>query len=470
MFIRIIALVFLSSLAMPGLSPPAFSQAGASEYEGRWAGQLDMGERSLGLVLNLSVSDGEFTASMDSPDQDTFGIPATAALTAEGIRIEVPAAAIVFTGTLSDADTMDTRFVQRDNDLPLILRREEHAPEREALSRPQTPEPPFSYISEEVSFAGGADHVQLAGTLTKPKGAGPFPAIVTITGSGPQDRDETIAEHKPFLVIADRLTRAGFVVLRYDDRGIASSTGDFGAASSADFAEDTLAAVDFLASRRDIDTDRITLLGHSEGGLIAPLAASQSEDISALILLAPPITTMAEIARVQTRLQGVSNGLSEAAIQAELNEVSQMTEVMQSAANFTEARVLAREMIDAAEIGEARREQALRNLDRRINAWSHFIFNYDPAVTLREIHVPILALFAEKDVSVEPVSNLALFKQVEAQMGTDNWLAREFSGLNHLFQTADTGAQSEYRDIEETMNPVVLDYIEAWIVLAQQAG
>jgi len=464
MKIRSLGFAILGLLIMVWSRGEAIGQDAPSAYVGNWSGELAVREQTLEIGFSFTLTDQGLTAVMHSPDQGAFDIPASATVNSDGITVTVTGADVTFTGTLANANTIEGTFSQRGNSFPLTIMRQETAPVRETLNRPQTPQPPFNYVVEDFKFSGGEHNVTLAGTLTKPYGTGPFPAIITITGSGPQDRDETIAEHKPFHVIADHLTKAGFAVLRYDDRGIAESTGDFRSATSADFATDANAAVTALMTRDDIDPKRITLLGHSEGGLIAPLAAKDNQNVSALILLAPPIATMAEVARVQTRLQGESNGLSEREIQAELDEIDQMIRVFRSTQTVEEARIRARQLLDESDFDEDRRAHALRNIERQINPWSHFMFNYDPSETLRDIEIPVLALFAEKDVSVEPVRNRELFESINAQSDdAQNWRGKTFSGLNHLFQTANTGAQSEYREIEETINPAVLNTIQSWI-------
>ena len=463
MKIRSLGFAILGLLLVACLPNRAVGQVDPSAYVGNWSGELSVREQTLEIGFSFTLTDQSLSAVMHSPDQGAFDIPASASVNSDGITVTVTGAGVTFTGTLADTNTIEGSFSQRGNSYPLIITRQDAAPEREALNRPQTPQPPFDYAVEDIKFPGGEDSVVLAGTLTKPHGTGPFPAIITITGSGPQDRDETIAEHKPFHVIADHLTKAGFVVLRYDDRGVAESTGDFGSATSLDFAADAHAAIATLMLRGDVDPRRISLLGHSEGGLIAPLVVRDSNDVSALILLAPPIVTVAEVARVQTRLQGESNDLSEEEIQAELDEIAQMVEVFRSTKTVEEARIRARQLLDASDLDEDGRAQALRNIERQVTPWNHFMFNYDPSETLRSIEIPVLALFAEKDVSVEPVRNRELFEDIKAQSDVQGWESETFAGLNHLFQAADTGAQSEYREIEETINPVVLLAIETWI-------
>jgi len=469
MNIRIIKLVLLSWLMLLGMPTKATGQEEPSTYVGSWAGELSLGTQTLEIGFDFALAGEGLSAVMHSPDQGAFDIPAEVTLSASGVTVSIAGAGVSFLGTLTSRDTIDGTLSQRGNDIPLTLRRQAAA-EQEASNRPQTPKPPFDYVSENIRFTGGADDVVLAGTLTKPRGAGPFPAVIAITGSGPQDRDETIFEHKPFLVIADHLTEAGFAVLRYDDRGIAESTGDFRSASSADFADDASAAISFLTSREDIDSDSITLLGHSEGGLIAPLTTRDNRNVSGLILLAPPIADMEEVARTQIRLQGEANGLTEEEIERRLGQAAQMEQAVRGTHTLEEARAQARRMIEEADIDEARRERGLRNVERSISPWIYFMWTYDPSDTLKVVDVPILALFAEKDVSVEPIRNQEIFERIKTQLDRKNWDSEIFAGLNHLFQTANTGAQSEYGEITETISPAVLRRIEAWLTERQTSG
>ena len=258
-----------------------------SDIDGAWMGTLDLGAASLRVVFHIVNTEDGLIATLDSPDQGQKGLPTTS-VTRNGAKLKIEAKAIggVFEGTISpDLSSIDGSFTQMGNSHPLLLKRVKDQAELE-LKRPQNPVKPYPYRDEEVSYENKLQHVTLAATLTIPPGKGPFPAVVLITGSGPQDRDETLLGHKPFLVLSDYLTRHGIVVLRADDRGTAKSTGNFKTATTADFATDTEAGIAYLKTRAEVDPRKIGLIGHSEGGVIAPMIAARNPDVAFIVMMA----------------------------------------------------------------------------------------------------------------------------------------------------------------------------------------
>lgn len=257
----------------------------AQEISGQWSGALQLPTGKLRIVFNISAKDNGYTATMDSPDQGAKGIPVTkTTFETPVLMLEIAAAQIKYTGTCQENQIKGT-FTQGAFSAPLDLTK---SSERIQVKRPQEPVAPYPYRSEEVTFENKKAGVTLAGTLTMPSTGGNFPVVVLITGSGQQNRDEELMGHKPFLVISDYLTRNGMAVLRYDDRGMALSTGDFASATSTDFAEDAASAVEYLKTRKEVNRRKIGLIGHSEGGLIAPMIASTSKDVNFIVLLAGP--------------------------------------------------------------------------------------------------------------------------------------------------------------------------------------
>jgi hypothetical protein len=326
------------------------------------------------------------------------------------------------------------------------------------------PKAPFPYRAEDVSFDNAAAKgVTLSGTLTVPEGSGPFPAAILITGSGPQDRDETVFGHKPFAVLADHLTRHGVAVLRYDDRGAGKSTGDFATATSADFATDANAAVRFLGTRPEIDHDAIGLIGHSEGGMVAPIAAAANADVRFIVLLAGPGTDLAQLALSQQRLLGTSQGVSDAEL-ARMEPV--MTRVFSAVAKSSSAEdaqrrvrgVLTADALAALKVPESQREAMVQRFS---SDWFRFFLQYKPATNLARVRVPVLALNGTLDRQVPADENLAAIEAALA--GNPDVTIRKLDGLNHFFQSARTGAIGEYADLAETMSPVVLDIVSDWI-------
>jgi pimeloyl-ACP methyl ester carboxylesterase len=272
---------------------PSGASAQDSSVVGTWRGTLVAGPQQLDIVFHLDVTDeGTLSGSMDVPAQGATGIPLTTVSVEDGtLRLTFPVpGGGAYEGTLSaDGRTVSGTFTQAGQPFPMELSRSDRAPSRPA--RPQEPTLPVPYVVEDLSFDNAVGGVTLAGTLTLPEGDGPFPAAVLVSGSGPQDRDESLLGHKPFLVLADHLTRHGIAVLRYDDRGVGGSSGDFSAATSEDFADDALAGIAHLANDPRIDADAIGIVGHSEGGIVGPMAARHSNSVSYVVMLAGPGVT-----------------------------------------------------------------------------------------------------------------------------------------------------------------------------------
>ena len=323
---------------------------------------------------------------------------------------------------------------------------------------------PFPYAEEDVAFAGGADGVTLAGTLTLPKGAGPFPAALLIAGSGPQDRDESLANHRPFLLIADALTRKGIAVLRYDKRGVGKSTGNPDTATTLDLAADAQAALAFLKSRKEIDGSKIGLIGHSEGAIIAPYSAGHTKDVKWVVLLAAPATTGEQTLLNQSELIGRAGGLSEDQLDASLGFDHAAYALVRKE---KDPNVLAEKLVglvkdsglDAA-LPPAALETQLRML---ASPWFRFFLDYDPLPNLKAVSCPVLALYGQKDLQVAAKSNLPLVQQAFRDALNTQAETHELPGLNHLFQHAYTGTPAEYAAIEETFSPDALAMTVDWV-------
>ena len=279
--------------------------------EGIWQGKLKVPGTELRVVFKISKNpDGTLTATLDSPDQGVTGIPVEEVIFEDNtLRLEVKSAGAVFEGKVSeDFLVIEGEWKQSGGVFPLTVKRVDKAIE---ILRPQVPKKPYPYTEEEVAYENKEAGITLAGTLTLPSGKGPSPAVLLISGSGPQDRNETIYNHHPFLVLADYLTRQGIAVLRVDDRGVGESTGDFSQATSVDFASDVLAGIEYLKTRKEINPEQIGLIGHSEGGLIAPMVAVKSPDVAFIILMAGTGLTGEEILYLQGALISRAMGVSE---------------------------------------------------------------------------------------------------------------------------------------------------------------
>ncbi len=455
-------------------SPLTFARVGGTIPPSEiWEGMLTVnGGIKLRLAFHVSKGrDGKPRATMDSPDQGAFSLKVdSVAVDKEALKFEIKAIVGGFEGKVGPAgDRAEGHWKQAGVSFPVTLKKVAEATE---VRRPQLPRPPFPYASEEVAYDSRAAGVRIAGTITMPPGDGPFPAVLLITGSGPQDRDETLLGHKPFLVLADDLTRRGIVVLRVDDRGVAASTGDQAGATSADFAEDVLAGVDFLKGRRGVDPGRIGLIGHSEGGLIAPMVAARSTDVGFLVLMAGPGTPGDRVLAAQLALILKASGADEATIRRSADSQARLMGIVKENEDPKVAveKLRAAGVELAAALPEAERK-ALAASDpngsqvaRLATPWFRYFLAYDPRPTLANVRCPVLAINGEKDLQVPPGENLTAIEQALRSGGNARVTVRELAGLNHLFQPSATGAPSEYGQIEETFAPVALKVIGEWIV------
>ena len=443
--------------------------ASAQDITGDWTGLLKAGAMQVHIVFHITKQDTGYTTLMDSPDQGVNGIPvASTRVAGQQLTLEVAQPKIEYSGEWKDSLIAGT-FRQAGLSFPLELRRGKPA----APVRPQTPVKPYPYTEEEVRFENKAAGVTLAGTLTMPPGKGDFPVMVLITGSGPQDRDETLMGHKPFLVIADALTRRGIAVLRYDDRGTAQSTGDFGKATTADFATDVEAAVAYLKTRKDINTRRIGLIGHSEGGIIAPLVASRDQDIRCIVLLAGPGLRGEEIILSQQQLIAQAGGNWNKMAQ-EMVDVNRgaMDIIVRDPLRLEHRDTIRRQLVAYFEQQSAKYpalkaggpETTQRAIGQLTSPWTEYFLAYDPAPALRRVKCPILAMAGSKDLQVSPEANLAAIGQAAQQGGNKHFEGKEFPDLNHLFQECKTGLPSEYATIEQTFSPAALEFLVGWVV------
>jgi len=433
--------------------------------EGLWQGAVETHGMRLRFQLHISHdTEGSLIAALDSLDQGVTGLPANhVTLKDPTFHFEIPSVAGVYEGTLNPAkNTIAGKWSQTSADnLPLDFNRSDQTLE---LRRPQTPARPFPYVEEEVTFGGGAQGNMLAGTLTLPKGDGPFPAVLLIAGSGPQDRDESLAAHRPFLLIADALTRKGIAVLRYDKRGVGKSTGNPDTATTMDLAADAQSALALLKSRKEIDGSRIGLIGHSEGAIIAPYMAGHSKEVRWLVLLAAPATTGEKTLLNQSELIGRVGGLSDEQLEASLgfDQAAYALVRKEKDPNALAEKLVAlvkETGLDAA-LPPAALETQLRML---ASPWFRFFLDYDPLPNLKAVNCPVLALYGQKDLQVAPKANLPLLQRALHDSMNTQAETRELPELNHLFQHAYTGTPAEYAAIEETFSPDALTLIVDWV-------
>lgn len=457
-----LALSFHRQAAGAGAKKPGDAIA---SVEGVWQAALEANGLRLRFQLHVNHDDQKhLVAALDSPDQGIGGIPAvnvSQKLTV--FHFEIPLVQGVYEGNLNAAKTVITgNWTQGGITHNLNFQRSDQLLE---LVRPQDPKKPYPYREEEVTFANPKAQISLAGTLTLPSGQGPFPAAILIAGSGPHDRDENVAGHRPFLVLADHLTRKGVAVLRYDKRGIGKSTGNYDQATTEDFASDATAAVEYLKSRKEINAQKIGLIGHSEGGLVAPMIASRSSDAAWIVLLAAPGLKGEQIMLLQSEMILRAAGFDDERI-ARAREFSLQSYALarkERDPEVLEAKLT--DLVDSTGMSTTLPPTALKPQAKMMTSpWFRFFLDYDPIPALKKTQCPVLALNGDKDLQIASKENLAQIEKALREGGNKDFETHQLAGLNHLFQHAPTGSPTEYGGIQETFAPEALNFVSDWIL------
>jgi fermentation-respiration switch protein FrsA (DUF1100 family)/uncharacterized lipoprotein YmbA len=441
---------------------PAAKPAAPSDIDGTWLGSLDLGAMKLRIVFRIANTQDGLTAQLQSPDQSPAWIPATS-VTRNGasLTITIKPIAAEFEGKIAaDLGSIDGRFTQQGSPLPLALKRIKDQAQLERR-RPQNPVKPYPYREEEVAYANQAAGNTLAATLTVPPGKGPFPAVLLIVGSGPHDRNESLMGHKPFLVLSDYLTRKGIVALRADKRGIGKSTGDYSTATTADFAADAEAGVAYLKTHSEVDPHKIGLIGHSEGGVIAPMVATGNPAIGFIVLMAGTGVPGDQIIVEQGRLIAEAGGASK---EKAAEDTAKKRELLKLVVKEKDNAVLDKELHEKLAADGMPEAQISAQIKAVTSPWMLYFLTYDPATALRKVTCPVLVLNGEKDLQVPPALNLPAIRKALEEGGNKHFEVDELPGLNHLFQPAKTGSPAEYAEIEETLSPVALEKIVTWIL------
>ena len=444
-----------------------------------WVGKLNMGVMNPIMQFRVMKSEADKPLCyFDSITEGATGFPGLWTIKDGKLSFKVPAIRLTYEGELNEAgDEATGMWRQAEQEFELVLKRQptEYDNDNVWENRPQRPKEPFPYDTKEVNFDNATDDLTLAGTLTIPKSPGKHPAVILISGSGPQDRDETIMEHKPFLVLADYLSRRGIAVLRYDDRGTASSTGEFRGATSEAFARDASAAVEFLKSHERIDPEQIGLAGHSEGGLIAPMVCGLRDDVAFVVLMAATGVDGLEIIQSQTEAmllsaasesgefaeveigiklnRLVTNHAAEGTLSFDNTDLKQKIDSLLEQLPAEERDTAKAKVTDSIEVAKKRLE----------GKWMKYFIHYDPRPALEQIECPVLAIIGSKDLQVLPDLNMPEIEKALRKGGNKDFEMVTLDGLNHLFQKCKTGSMDEYMTIEETWNPVALKRIGDWI-------
>lgn len=452
--------------------------ASTQNIEGNWKGSINAMGKSLTIVFHfVKQADGSYKASFDSPDQNAYNLQGgTAVVKADSLLIDMPLIKGGYNGKI-EKDSIYGIWKQGPGALPLVIGRstETHAA---PAKRPQTPGPLYPYISQDITYTDATKTITYGATFTYPTNGKNLPVVILISGSGQQGRDCSIMGHKWFLVLADHLTKNGFAVLRVDDRGVGQTTGDVLHATSADFAKDVEQGINYLKTRKEIDTKKIGLIGHSEGGMIAPMIAARNKDVAYIVMLAGPGIGGAKINEEQNvaglRKPGVPDSviqsfrllhgeLQKAAINAKTD--SAFEKMVRTAFAHTKNKM----QKGGDEIVKDPDEDAIQTAIKQYNQlrlpWFKFFMSYQPAVDIAKLQIPVLALNGSKDTQVEAGMNMPVIKKALQNNKSPFTKTQVLTGLNHLFQQCITGDLGEYGTIEETINPAALQTISDWLKL-----
>ncbi|MDV6332397.1 alpha/beta hydrolase [Asticcacaulis sp. 201] len=440
-------------------SGPALAEEAAGDWGGILGGQLH-------VIVHIKKNGAAYSGTLESPDQGAVVIPIdTITTTPDHLAFSIAAIHGSYDGKWDDAQKTWTGTWTQGQAMPLTLKRLDPAAKPTPIARPQEQAisvGPNPYTASEVTFDSRAAGVKLAGTFSVPNGKGPFPAVVLIAGSGPHTRDEDVFNHKIFVVLTDALNRAGIAVLRYDKRGIGQSSGNYKTATTTDFTTDATAAVEWLKSRPEVNKSRIGLIGHSEGGLIAPTVAVADPSVAFVVLMAGPGLPGDTLLLMQQAAIARASGESEAAIATAQAMNRQAFDVIKASSSPEDAqgkvKTLMASLVASGQITQAQADAAVTQLT---SPWGYEFLRYDPRPTLSKVKVPVLAINGGLDRQVPPKEDLEEIRQ--ALKDNRDVTVTELPGLNHLFQTAKTGAPSEYGQIEETVAPVALKIITDWV-------
>jgi pimeloyl-ACP methyl ester carboxylesterase len=455
-------LVFHRQAAGAGSQKP--SDAIAST-EGVWQGAMEGNGMRLRFQLHVSHDDQkQLVAALDSPDQGVSGLPAIKVSQKDAaFHFEIPVVSGVYDGTLNAAKSAITgSWAQNGVEQKLDFQRSDQLLE---LLRPQNPVKPYPYKEEQLTFPNAKAKISLAGTLTLPSGPGPFPAAILLSGTGPHDRDESLVGHRPFLVLADHLTRKGIAVLRFDKRGVGKSTGDYANATMEDFTGDAEAALLYLKTRKEIDATKTGLIGHSEGGLIAPMVATHSQTVTWIVLLAAPGLKGEDVLLLQSELILRAAGVNDGEVARTLAFNKQTYAFVRQEKDPVVLEAKLNDLVQSTSTGAALPPAAVQAQVRLlVSPWFRYYIDYDPLPVLQKTMCSVLALNGERDLQVSSKENLAKIQKALQDGGNIDFQTTELPGLNHLFQHSPTGSPTEYGGILETMAPEALNAVSDWVL------
>jgi len=476
----------MRKLIIAGACLLTFYAAKAQDIAGSWVGSIAVGGTSLHLVFNIKkTSDTSYSSTFDSPDQKAFGIPCSKTFVKkDSLFIGIATIGGGYTGVWDEKDGISGIYKQGGGKIALALKRTSAAEKADLGKdqvRPQTPKPPFPYYSEDVEYDNANKSLHYGATFTRPNGDGKYQAVIIISGSGTQDRDGTMMKgHKPYWVLADYLTRNGIAVLRVDDRGAGkSSLGDsINSKTSLDFSYDVETSLNYLETRNDVDKKHLGLIGHSEGGMIAPMVAARRRDVNFIVLWGGPAAGGASVLAEQYANSLVQQGVDTAAANNFEKVHEQILKLFATSPDEKTFDTNALAIFNTWEGAQTQKTLDALNVHGDMTAritklyngmyeapWIHFFVAYDPEKDLSRVKCAVLAIIGEKDTQVNAAENLAAAKRILTAAGNKNVEVMALPGLNHLLQTANTGQVDEYADIQETMSPMAMKIISDWIKL-----
>lgn len=464
---KLLAVFTAKPLAIAFLLLLSFA-AQAQKITGTWYGELKIQGQSLLLIVHVQEEGSAYKAKMDIPAQGAKGLEASAVTFSDNkAGISFSSLGIEYSGVYEDEETIKGEFKQNGLVLPLDFSKSEPGSARKS----QEPKKPYPYYQEDVTFENKKAGISLSGTLTMPAKEGKYPAIILISGSGPQNRDSELLGHKPFLVLSDFLTRAGYAVLRYDDRGVEKSQGIFKGATTADFATDAASAVNFLKTHKNIDAKKIGIAGHSEGGVIGPMVAAGDKDLAFLVLMAGPGLPLDSILILQKRLIQKAEGIDDTVIEKGVTFNRQLFAILKTDDSLeivkSKLTKLFKENMKGQETPEGLNVDQEKSLQDEIasltDPWFRSFVRFNPAQNLHKVTCPVLAINGSKDLQVPAEANLTAIKKYINEGGNKKVTTKELPGLNHLFQEATTGAVSEYGKLDQTFSPTAMQAIVDWL-------
>ena len=448
----------------------AITSARSQDISGHWNGTTKRGDKEITFVFNIKQENATYSTTMDVPTFRIAGIkPSATTFTNGKLIIDGSNVGMNYTGVFN-TEAQQFEGIYKEGGIEMVLNLKKGTIKIEDSKRPQEPVKPYPYYEEEVIFKNNEANITLAGTLTLPNKNGKFPVVILISGSGPQDRDESFMGHKPFLVLSDYLTRQGIGVLRFDDRGVGESTGNFGKATTEDFSKDVLSAIAYLKTRNDVDIKNIGLMGHSEGGIIAPLAANNSKDVAFMVLLASTGISGTELSVMQSKTLREFPVKDEVAY--EKNTRKAIAIVISNKGESEIKKELTkhyndflRPILTSLNVPEKNINTFIESqLKTSLQPWSRYFLQYNPADEIEKLQIPVLSLNGSKDTQVNAKINQEAIRQALIKGQNKNYKIVELENLNHFFQECETGKMDEYRKIEQTFSPTALNEIKNWVI------